>query len=549
MLSVCSGICVTIGVVFLICQHHWVSQLEENDPSFNQENDWGTMRVKKFFDKTKHQPWFVALLAAFPSLALYAGNLGQATVHSLWKPLLFSLLLAGLIFGFLYLWIKDIFRASIITSVFIVLIFSYGHIYEAVKGMEMGGVLIGRHRYMLVLFGVLAGLAFFLLRIKPEGAKNLMLILNAVTLLLVLFQVVQVVYFEVKTVFINRQTPSQQMVIDPPMPPEEMPDIYLIVLDRYSRSDWLKTWSGHDNSAFLASLEEMGFYVADCSLSNYSHTILSMTSELNMGYLDSLFDKMNHTILANRLKNSLVRQTLSQMGYEFVFYETGFPWIEMTDADHYYEADSLTWLDDFELMFLRTTIFTFPYELSIQMARDDLKQYTFEQLMWLEHASRVQAAFEKLQDPPAYKAPVFVYAHIVSPHGPEIFNEDGSINFDWEDDVDAPRSTYAYVDSQVLKMITAILEVSDPEPIIILQADHGNGEGAYANLILNSYYLPQGGDDLLYPSITPVNTFRLIFDVTFGMDLPLLPDRSYFSPVKQNYDFTLIDDPNPNCQQ
>jgi hypothetical protein len=34
-----------------------------------------------------------------------------------------------------------------------------------------------------------------------------------------------------------------------------------------------------------------------------------------------------------------------------------------------------------------------------------------------------------------------------------------------------------------------------------------------------------------------VNTFRLIFDAYLGADYDLLPDRSYYSPIPNIYEF------------
>ena len=45
---------------------------------------------------------------------------------------------------------------------------------------------------------------------------------------------------------------------------------------------------GYDNSEFLNSLRQRGFYVADCSQSNYAYTEFSLTSSLNYDYLDNL---------------------------------------------------------------------------------------------------------------------------------------------------------------------------------------------------------------------------------------------------------------------
>jgi hypothetical protein len=47
--------------------------------------------------------------------------------------------------------------------------------------------------------------------------------------------------------------------------------------------------------------------------------------------------------------------------------------------------------------------------------------------------------------------------------------------------------------------------------------------------IMNAYHFPQGGNSLLYPSISPANTFRVIFNYYFGADFELVDDRSYYS--------------------
>jgi hypothetical protein len=45
--------------------------------------------------------------------------------------------------------------------------------------------------------------------------------------------------------------------------------------------------------------------------------------------------------------------------------------------------------------------------------------------------------------------------------------------------------------------------------------------------ILNAYLLPGVESVPLYPSITPVNSFRVVFNAYFGTNLPLLPDRIF----------------------
>ena len=47
--------------------------------------------------------------------------------------------------------------------------------------------------------------------------------------------------------------------------------------------------------------------------------------------------------------------------------------------------------------------------------------------------------------------------------------------------------------------------------------------------ILNAWYVPDGPALELPPTISSVNTFRILFNREFGADLPLLEDRSYVS--------------------
>ena len=58
--------------------------------------------------------------------------------------------------------------------------------------------------------------------------------------------------------------------------------------------------------------------------------------------------------------------------------------------------------------------------------------------------------------------------------------------------------------------------------------------------IFNACLFPDGGDKNLYDSISPVNTFRVLFNHYFGTDYPLLEDRSFYVPFEEIYNFTQI---------
>jgi len=103
-------------------------------------------------------------------------------------------------------------------------------------------------------------------------------------------------------------------------------------------------------------------------------------------------------------------------------------------------------------------------------------------------------------------------------------------------------------------MIDEILDESENPPVIILQADHGprntfiDGKFPTEDMfkegmrILNAIYIPGQKYDLLYDSITPVNTFRVVFNTLFGENYDLLEDTNYNSFEFAPYKFTDITD-------
>jgi len=178
--------------------------------------------------------------------------------------------------------------------------------------------------------------------------------------------------------------------------------------------------------------------------------------------------------------------------------------------------------------------------------------YNFDKTHW----RRVFYKLDELRKIAELKETTFVYAHFLIPHPPYIFTRDGAFKIHAEKEADymfidrydpaAYIEQVIFTNREIQKLISDILASSDREPIIIIQGDEGPWPERYAPDykefnwreatdaeldekagILNAYYLPDKEISGLYPSISPVNTFRLIFNLYFGTSHTLLPDESY----------------------
>jgi len=174
----------------------------------------------------------------------------------------------------------------------------------------------------------------------------------------------------------------------------------------------------------------------------------------------------------------------------------------------------------------------------------------------IEQWKRTLYQFDKLSEIPSIKEPTFVFAHFNIPHPPYVFDKDGSFISIKESRQNSFEERYinqvSFINEKIKIFVDKVLKESEIPPIIILQADEGpmpkrfgdrykwqelnDEEKLTKTKIFNAYFLPGYDKNNLYPTITPVNTFRLILDNYFGTNLGLLPDQSFAetpgSPLK-----------------
>ncbi|MGW8224397.1 MAG: hypothetical protein ACWGOY_01625 [Anaerolineales bacterium] len=500
------------------------------------------------------------LFGLYPVLALIAHNAREMEFVAGFRAIIVSIIFTFFLYVILLLLIRDPAKSALLTSILILLFYAYGHINLLARDWSIFGLTIGRHRVLLPVYFVFIIVATWLiLRTKRDLSASIRFI-NAFALILLLFPLYQiaasqVVQYRADQIQAKNTNDKNHMIAPPNTTP---PDVYYIILDSYPRGDFINQYLGSNNDAFLQELEDRDFFVAHCSQSNYSDTRFSLASTLNMEYLDGGKGlpevALSGAVLDGMIRSNEVEQNFADLGYNIITFDSGYKWLRWELADHHlkpvqnseYQLSSLG-LNDFERLLLDTTAAKFLLDLPALLTSN--RMAGINQILdnpRAAHRERVMYALEQLpQIPDNFPSPKFTYAHIIFPHPPFIVDAQGSpLQNSPANELSAYAEQIIYLNQRLLDIIDTILKKSNTPPIIILQGDHGptiayqeQGIDPAQRLgILNAYFLPPEPDqsgamnikpaESLYQDISPVNSFRLIFDAYFNGDYGLLEDLS-----------------------
>lgn len=342
----------------------------------------------------------------------------------------------------------------------------------------------------------------------------------------------------------NRSLPEELVALG------EKPDIYYIVFDGYGRADILDELYDYDNSDFIERLQARGFLVPLHARSNYHKTALSIPSTLNMNYVSDILPELQDKntyywwLMAPLIDRSDVRRMLENIGYRSYSITTGWGLTDNPSTDFYYQPYPLV-VNDFESMILSITPMNFISPLLSRIAYFP----SFD-----DHRDLILYNFSTLTEISKDDDPKFVFAHIISPHPPFVFDENGEsltpyykYSFNDANDIALTDGEYhegyvkqlQFLNKQIEILVDEILINSKTPPIIILQADHGPGMltdfRSSANTCLKerfsifaAYYLPGISGDVIPKDITPVNLFRIVFNEYFDANFDMLPRYHYY---------------------
>jgi hypothetical protein len=485
------------------------------------------------------------LMAAFPIVFLFADNLHEAiSPGDMVTPLAWSLGGTALFMVIGWAIVRNARAVGLVASAWLLLFFSFGRVAGGLDGTNSSrkGVLLFAWA-VLALAGVVTA---FLLRTWLTGITKA---LNLIVAVLVLMNLVPIVLYRPPAT----PTPAlpgslARAVIAAKSAKLELPDIYYIVPEDYGDERTLRESLGVDARPFLGYLEKEGFSVARESLTNYQNTEQSLSAALNMEYLQTSLGEaaVDNDAVRRSLPGSAVSTFLQALGYRYVHIGHWWP-PTRTDpsADINVKPGSLS---EFSSILYDTTILpTLVRKLDVEQKILDPRRAKYE---------HTRQELQDIVQTTKLRGPKFVFAHLGIPHVPFVFDRNG--NFVKGNDQETLkgkkyRADQAYFTTRRLQtLIGQLLEGTSRKAIIILQTDEGPDlggirgdirEGAFEHSdirgellvkyrIMNAFFLPGTGHDGVYPSITPVNTFRLVFDRYFKTGLGLLPDEIW--GLKQN---------------
>jgi hypothetical protein len=521
-------------------------------------------------------PVYPFLIALYPIVTLYSRNPGEIPAQVILRPIIAALLITGVFMAIMIIAFRDPLKAAFISAIVVFYFSSSGHVYRIIKSNIFPNSEFNFHPMLLIieflLILIIANKSIWEKYIPPMRIASITRYLNLVTILILLYPSLIIIQF----MWVTRNDQDQpwtklieEQGTHQPLRVTESPDIYLIVLDGYGRSDVLDRLYGIDNSDFLEGLIHRGFYIAEKSHSNYVQTPLSFSSFLNFAYINFATNKtseksVNRLPLMDLINDSRAIESLRNSGYKLITTNSGFQFTELLKSDVYLSPFS-SGLSSFERFFLSTTAMD-----AFSASEGPVSQWILKMIRipgYDTHREGLLFSLDALTNQiPFLEGPKFVVVHIVSPHPPFVFDRNGNsiksnrpyMPGDGEAFGGSPKEyqqlygqQVEYINSRILQAIDSILKNSKSPPIIILQGDHGPGSLLRRDSIevsclwerssiLNAYYFPDGNFDQLYPSITPVNTFRVIFNSYFDTNYPILPDRVYFSPQAYPYNFTDI---------
>lgn len=467
--------------------------------------------------------------------------------------------IAGALFLSHFLW-RDRVKSGLFVTLASLAFFGYGSVFESLGLYLRNSISTGAlHAALLAGISSFLCIAALILKRATFNLENFVRILNIYLLI-----------FAVLTGYeqgLAHANIPERLTTRAEIPPRSsaarldssiLPDVYYFVFDAFGREDILRDLYDIDTASFTGFLRGKGFYVADRSTTNYPSTFASVVSTLECRYIgDLLAPTLYPDDFVGRLRENPTAEAFSRQGYRIVTFKSGYYYTNAS-PDGGLKTDQFQGLGEFSGILLGRTML--PGIMAVAPARlvnafpPWLREFCSP---YIGLRDRIRYVFDEVPRLSTGNEPVFSFAHVVSPHGPFVFDEYGRdveppYCFAYSDANDfrtvfsekeyklAYAAQIRHMQDRIRNLVTSLQAAHRSRPlVIILSSDHGPGchlnygilEGSnlkerFSNLI--AVYFSDQDYSQMRPTMTPVNLFRIIRSRYLAENLPLLEDRNYF---------------------
>jgi hypothetical protein len=457
----------------------------------------------------------------------------------------FAKIIAGMTIGYIafYFFFRLHDKTAVSVSTLTVVYLLFGNIKIALENIAFLNF-VSHYRVLLPLIALGVVLLLFLIR-RSRNIGKLVLYLNILLLICSGLEIIRLFKWSRQKSGAISEIHNWQMNDITGTPG---PNVYYIVFDCYPSPLYQREVLGRESGTLDSFLNSKQFHIIKDPSSNYNSTVFSMASTLQMNYVSWLkagtpLTAFDYTLAMQKIKHAAVVDLFRKKGYMFhnlsIFDWPSHPSIKPEkflsttgdEAIFYFTLWNCLKRDLIDGLSARGD----KTETSVLKDRKDLlgpiRDYN-EKVM--DSLTRIPGQMKDLGN-------VFVYAHVGMPHFPYFLDSTGNSYPDslvYGDSMITSRKRFreyiAYTDQRIIDLVEKLFAVKRPADIIILQSDHGIADldwnrktDAFRNY--SAFYFPDKTRyAALYPGMSNVNTFRVIFNAYFGQQLPLLIDSTSF---------------------
>jgi len=429
-------------------------------------------------------------------------------------------------------------RSAVFTFLLTIFMLYFGVMHDFLKSITNGSIM-SSYKLVVPLSLLLVILISWYFKKNPGKSKKFSVYLNLLMLTFIVIEVVNIGVNSVRYSSHHSLIYSGKKICDEFKAPADLdkPDIFFIVFDAYTNNSTLKQYWNFNNDSLTAFLMSKGFFTANESQANYNFTPYSISSTLNMNYLPQEFGTRGNVPSlmlrgVNSMTNNETTCILRKLGYDIRYFIPFNSSIE--DIGLYKE------FNDFSQKQLYNQTFPKRAEHDIMwnfLARPKTPEDDLAYKNFVRRAADIQRTIDSVKLCGS-QTPKFVYAHFMITHQPHLYDSNGNLkkgkSLVQQDDLfDTYTDQVKYANKVIQELVTSIQKTNKKNTIIIIEGDHGfrnfptdNNASQFPNF--NAIYFPNHDYNDLYSKMSPVNTFRIVFNHYFGQNLPLLKDSSVF---------------------